>query len=117
MNEILDYPLITISIVNLNGQKYLKDCLESINNLSYPQDKIEIILVDNGSSDNSIEFLKANYSEVKIIKNKKNMGFAHANNQAAEIAGGEYIAFLNNDTIVINSKGVSFFRSSVAFFK
>lgn len=100
MNEIFDYPLITISIINLNGQKYLKDCLESINNLNYPQDKIEIIVVDNGSSDDSIEFLKANYSKVKIIKNNKNMGFAYANNQAARVAQGEYIAFLNNDTKV-----------------
>ncbi len=100
MKEIFDYPLITISIVNLNGQNYLKDCLESIKNLNYSQDKIEVIVVDNGSSDGSIEFLKVNYSEVKIIKNRKNLGFAYANNQAAEIASGEYIAFLNNDTKV-----------------
>jgi len=97
MKDILDYPQITISIVNLNGKNYLGQCLDSIKEMEYPMDRIEIIVVDNGSNDGSVEFVKLNYPEIRIIKNDKNMGFAYGNNQAAAEASGEYIAFLNND--------------------
>lgn len=100
MRDILTFPEISISIVNLNGEKYLKDCLDSIKKLNYPQDKLEIILVDNGSTDKSLNLVSSGYPQVKIIKNGKNMGFAYANNQAAKAAKGEYVAFLNNDTRV-----------------
>ncbi|MBN2072639.1 MAG: glycosyltransferase family 2 protein, partial [Actinobacteria bacterium] len=100
MKEILTFPLVSISIVNLNGEKYLKDCLESIYSLNYPADKIEVILVDNNSSDGSVGFVRSSYPGVKIIRNNRNNGFALANNQAAKAAGGEYMAFLNNDTRV-----------------
>ncbi len=100
MKDILDYPKITISIVNLNGKDYLGECLASIKEMEYPMDKTEIIVVDNGSIDGSVEFIKENYPGIKIIKNSKNMGFAYANNQAAKNASGQYVAFLNNDTRV-----------------
>ena len=100
MKDILDYPKITISIVNLNGKDYLGECLASIKEIEYPMDKMEIIVVDNGSIDGSVEFIKENYPGIKIIKNSKNMGFAYANNQAAKNASGQYVAFLNNDTRV-----------------
>ncbi|MDD5622945.1 MAG: glycosyltransferase [Actinomycetota bacterium] len=100
MKSILTFPEISVSIVNLNGEKYLKCCLDSLKELNYPQDKLEIILIDNNSTDESLDLVKSGYPYVKIIKNGKNMGFACANNQAAKVAGGEYIAFLNNDTRV-----------------
>lgn len=100
MKSILTFPEISVSIVNLNGEEYLKGCLGSLKELNYPQDKLEIILVDNGSTDKSLDLVQKYYPNVKIIKNSKNMGFAYANNQAAKFAGGEYIAFLNNDTRV-----------------
>ncbi|MDD3777660.1 MAG: glycosyltransferase family 2 protein, partial [Actinomycetota bacterium] len=100
MGNMIAYPLITISIVNLNGKDYLKDCLDSIAQLDYPSPKIELIVVDNGSTDGSVEFLSQHYPQVKVIANKTNQGFAPANNQAAQQASGEYIAFLNNDTRV-----------------
>jgi len=68
--------------------------------LNYPQDRIEILMVDNGSTDDSAGFVRKAFPHVKIIQNSKNRGFAEANNQAARQAGGEYIAFLNNDTKV-----------------
>ena len=100
MKEILTYPQVSISIVNLDGKKYIGKCLDSIKKLNYPPDKIEIIVVDNGSKDGSVKFIRSGYPGAKIISNQKNMGFAAANNQAAREAGGDYIAFLNNDTTV-----------------
>ena len=103
MKDIFDYPLISISIVNLNGKNYLGACLASIKEMEYPMDRVEIIVVDNGSIDGSVELIMKNYPDIKIIKNSKNMGFAYANNQAAAEASGEYIAFLNNDMKVDKS--------------
>src|SRR5665811_2613576 len=100
MTDLFTYPKITISIINLDGQEYLDECLKSIASLNYPKDNIEIIVVDNNSKDDSIKFLENNFPEIKVIRNPQNYGFARANNQAAEIAAGEYIAFLNNDTKV-----------------
>mgnify|MGYP002565060810 CR=1 FL=1 len=93
MNE----PIISFIIVNYNGKHLLKDCFESIKNLDYPEDRIEIILVDNGSSDGSVEYLNKKYPKVIVIKNEINEGFAKPNNDAAKIAKGKYIALINND--------------------
>ncbi|MBE3035711.1 MAG: glycosyltransferase, partial [Candidatus Atribacteria bacterium] len=79
---------------------YLGNCLDSIKNLNYPKDRLEVIVVDNGSADGSVQFLAGSYPEIKVIKNDFNKGFAVANNQGARAANGEYVAFLNNDTKV-----------------
>lgn len=91
-------PLISIIILNCNGMRFLATCLNSLRKQIYKN--FEIILIDNGSTDGSVEFVKSNFSEIKIIENKENFGFAKANNQGLEIARGGYIATLNNDTIV-----------------
>lgn len=100
MEKIFQYPLISIVTVNLNGKDYLSTCLDSIKNLNYPKDKLEVIVVDNGSVDGSVQFLAGSYPGIKVIKNDFNKGFAVANNQGAAAANGEYVAFLNNDTKV-----------------
>jgi GT2 family glycosyltransferase len=100
MEKIFQYPLISIITVNLNGKDYLNTCLDSIKNLDYPKDKLEVMVVDNGSTDGSVQFLAGSYPEIKVIKNDFNRGFAVANNQGARAANGEYVAFLNNDTKV-----------------
>jgi len=100
MRDTFLYPNVTISIINLDGEDYLSECLKSIKGLNYPQEKIEIIVVDNGSKDNSIKLIEGSFPNVKIIRNNSNLGFAKANNQAAEVSEGDYIAFLNNDTKV-----------------
>ncbi|MFC1811243.1 glycosyltransferase family 2 protein [Thermodesulfobacteriota bacterium] len=88
---------LSIIIVNWNTKKLLLDCLESIfetvKNMS-----IEIWLVDNASTDGSAEAVKHAYPDVKVIRNKVNMGFAAANNQAFKRMQGRYALLLNTDT-------------------
>lgn len=90
---------LSIIIVSWNTEKLVKDCLESIkkntNNISY-----EIFVVDNNSSDNTVNMIETEFSDVKLIANKSNNGFAKANNQAIKISSGKYIILLNPDTIV-----------------
>jgi len=98
-------PKISIIIVNYNGKKYLKDCLSSImengKSISY-----EIIVVDNGSKDGSVDYingltkLRINGLTIKKILNKENLGFAGGNNVGVREALGEYVLLLNNDTRV-----------------
>jgi GT2 family glycosyltransferase len=98
MNINLNNPLVSIIIVNYNGKDLLKDCLESIKKIDYTN--YEIILVDNNSSDDSMEFVKENYLNIQIIKLDSNFGFAYPNNIGAKKARGKFLLFLNNDTIV-----------------
>ncbi|ADU27070.1 glycosyltransferase [Ethanoligenens harbinense] len=90
-------PSVSIVIVNLNGLRHLDECFKSIQRLDYPKDKIEVVLVDNGSKDGSVEFVREKYRWVKLIRNTKNEGFAKPSNDGARAASGEYVAFLNND--------------------
>lgn len=92
---------LSIIIINHNTKQLLHDCLDSI----YVQKQIntEIIVVDNASSDGSVEMVKMIFPEVKLIVNDINIGFGKANNQGAKIASGEYLLFLNSDTIMQKS--------------
>ena len=91
-------PLVSVVIPNLNGMKYLPACLSSIQEQTYRI--FEVIIVDNGSTDESIDFIKTGFPGAIVIENKRNMGFAEANNQGIRAAKGKYIATLNNDTEV-----------------
>ena len=94
----MDNPLVSVIIVNYNGKRHLEKCLESLMKVDY--EKYEVILVDNNSTDNSVEFVKNVYPSVIIIKLDKNYGFAEPNNIGAKIAKGDFLLFLNNDTKV-----------------
>ncbi|MFH1456761.1 MAG: glycosyltransferase family 2 protein [Patescibacteria group bacterium] len=89
---------ISIIIVNYNGQEFLSDCLESVLKSDYPS--YEVILVDNNSSDESVNIVKNKFPQIKIIINKKNLGFAKANNIGIKQVSGDAIFLLNNDTII-----------------
>jgi len=91
-------PLVSVIIVNYNGKTYLEKCLESLMKINYKN--YEIILVDNNSTDTSIEFVKNTYPSITIIKLNDNYGFAEPNNIGAKNAKGDYLLFLNNDTEV-----------------
>lgn len=96
-NVEMKEPTISIIIVNYNGIEHLKNCMKSISEINYNKEKIEIIVVDNGSVDDSVKFLEQNYKNVIIIENPTNEGFAKPNNDAAKIATGEFLVMLNND--------------------
>ena len=87
---------LTISIVSYNSLSFLKECLKSISENS-PRLKYEIIVVDNASSDGTVEFVKKEYPLVTLISNKKNVGFAAANNKAMQKSNSKYILLMNSD--------------------
>ncbi len=90
--------MISIIIVNYNGKKRLQKCFDSINNQTYRD--FEVIMVDNGSSDDSISYAQSNYPQIKIVKSPNNLGFAWGNNLWVKEAKWEYILLLNNDTLI-----------------
>jgi GT2 family glycosyltransferase len=93
--ESLKFPRVSIIVVNYNGYRWLKLFIHTLVNTSYPD--FEIIVIDNGSTDESIEFLQNNFNQIKIIKLSENKGFGQAINIAAAQAVGTVLAFVNND--------------------
>lgn len=89
---------VSVIIPNFNGKKYLKDCLDALLVQDFPS--FEIVVVDNGSKDGSVTYLKKNYPQVRIIALKENTGFCRAVNAGIHTSNAEYILLLNNDTIV-----------------
>jgi hypothetical protein len=100
MTAASNEPLVSVIVVNYNGLNLLEDCFRSITHQSYIN--YEIILVDNGSKDNSISFMKEHYSNVQIVPLSSNIGFAAGTNAGIKEAKGEYLLTLNNDTCVFS---------------
>jgi len=94
-----EQPLVSVIIPNWNGAHHLPTCLDSLRRQTYSH--FEVILVDNGSTDESVPLLRAEYPEVRLLLLPENRGFAGAVNAGIrEMAEGEIIALLNNDTEV-----------------
>lgn len=93
---------LSIIIVNWNVAELLEKCLDSI---FQHQDrlKIEVFVVDNNSSDSSVEVVKKKFPQVKLIANKENLGFARANNQAIKESSGDFVLLLNPDTEILDN--------------
>jgi len=89
-------PRITVVIPNWNGEKFLKLCLNSLRDQSF--EDFETVLVDNGSTDGSVELVKQNFPEVRVYALDDNRGFSAAVNAGIKATGTEYVALLNNDT-------------------
>ena len=92
-------PKVSILVINYNGKKWLHQCLRSISTISYPN--FDTYLIDNASTDGSIEYVKENFPFVAIIKFDTNIGFAKGYNNAINQIKTDYILLLNNDTKIL----------------
>lgn len=88
--------LVSVVILNYNGKNVLLSCIQSIMHQEYKN--IEVIVIDNASSDNSINLAKKKFSSIKTVINPSNLGFGKALNRGIKEAKGKYIICLNNDT-------------------
>lgn len=84
-------------IPSLDGRGHLSPCLASLGEMTYPHDRTEIIVVDNGSTDGSVAFISESFPGVTVLPQATNLGFARACNLGAKKASGEIVVFLNND--------------------
>jgi len=90
--------MISAIVLNWNGKRFLKECFDSL--LDQAVKDYELIMVDNGSTDGSVEFMKDNYPQVKLVLLESNIGFCRAMNAGIKKAKGEYISLFNNDVVV-----------------
>lgn len=95
--------LFSIIIVTFNSQEHIEMCLSQILNTKIFT-PFEVIAVDNASNDETCLIIESKFPKVRLVKNKKNLGFAKAANQGAKIAKGEYLLFINPDTVVKNGQ-------------
>jgi GT2 family glycosyltransferase len=92
-------PVCSIVVVNYDGLRFLDDCLRALENLEYPRDLLDIIMVDNGSRDGSVPFVNERFPGIRTFVSETN-SFARALNLGVRAAKGELIAFVNNDVTV-----------------
>jgi hypothetical protein len=98
----MNHPLVYIILLNWNGRDDTEECLSSLKTLTYPN--FRIVLVDNGSTDGSVEHFQRAFPGLNLIENKSNLGFVLASNQGIEYGlknGADYLFVLNNDTVVL----------------
>lgn len=91
-------PPVSVIVVNHNGREFIDDCLNSLLGNNYPD--FEVIFVDNGSTDGSLEYVKDNFkndSRLRFVENAGSVGPAVGRNRGAKIAKGDYLVFLDND--------------------
>ncbi len=91
-------PLVSIITINYNEAAVTLDMLASLESLTYPN--YEVIVVDNASPNEKPDIIKERYPEVQLIKSTTNLGFAGGNNLGVKVAKGEFLLFINNDTVV-----------------
>jgi GT2 family glycosyltransferase len=90
-------PEVSVVVVSWNGRRYLEPCLEAV--AGQRGIDAEVIVVDNGSTDGTAEFVRTRFSQMHVVELRENRGFAGGSNAGARAARGPFIAFLNNDTV------------------
>ena len=91
--------LLSVLVVNYNGAAHLPHCLTALSEQTYPADRFEVIVFDNGSTDGSADEVERHHPTVRLIRAGRNHGFAAGNNLAAAHARGDHLVLLNPDTI------------------
>lgn len=94
-------PDVSVVIVNWNTREILRNCLASVQGET-KRVRLEVIVVDNASSDGSAELVQRDFPEARLIANSENRGFAAGNNQGIAASKGRYVLLLNSDTIVLD---------------
>ena len=95
--HIATSPDVSVVVVNWNGREHLDACFRSLEASTYPAERLELILVDNGSTDGSRELMARQFPRVKVIALEENLGFTGGNNAGVAAASGAVLAFFNND--------------------
>lgn len=98
-----DTPKVLVIVLTYNAAEYLGDCLSSVARVQYPREFFKVLVVDNGSTDGSVEFMETNFPDIEIIVNDTNLGFAGGNNVGMRYAidhGFDFAYLLNQDTVV-----------------
>lgn len=106
-------PEISVIVVNWNGKHFLEECLSALRRQTFRD--FETILVDNGSQDGSVEYIRAQFPEVRLVALPDNLGFTGGNIAGYELAGGELIVLLNNDTEAHSGWLEEIHKGSVAY--
>ncbi len=97
----MSLPKVIVITLNWNGERWLKDCLDSVLALTYPN--FGIVVVDNGSTDGSVGLITSHYPSVGLIRNPENLGYARGFNRGLEQAASldaDYFLIMNNDTVI-----------------
>ena len=93
----MSVPSVTVVVLNYDGLEHLEPCFESLREVDYPADALELMLVDNGSTDASVAFMRSTFPDVNVVETGTNLGFAAGSNLGARRSEAEYLIFLNND--------------------
>jgi GT2 family glycosyltransferase len=108
-------PRVSVVVINFRGTEDTLECVARLNEVDWPADRLEIVVVENGSGDDSEERLRAALGDqpnVKLIVSPENLGFTGGSNLGARESSGDYVAFLNNDA----KPGVDWIRAGIAGF-
>ena len=93
-----NHPSVCVMVLNYNGQQFLQDCFESLQKCTYPN--FNVMMVDNKSTENDVEYVSQNFPEVQIVQTGSNSGYSRAYNIAFEHSEAKYFVLLNNDVKV-----------------
>ncbi len=91
-------PSVTVIVLNWNSKEYLDPCLGALQQLDYPH--VELLVVDNGSSDDSVDYIRTNFPSLPLIANERNLGYAGGNNLGLKASDADILVVLNPDVVV-----------------